>query len=372
MIKKTSVLGSRTIPQAAVARANYEEIDTIRFLTISIIVWGHSLFPEWHSRVPANITEEIIKVIVIQVGAISTVAFFLVSGILMNSKLQDYSLRRYFNQRIPKVYEPWVFIVGFNAMLIVLHRLYLNEISLSGDYKQLIYTGYDIMRALLIYGPYWFVVTYFFGMMILILLKQFSANLYFGVMLMSITLFYSINFYYEWIDTLHTKAVLAYTFFIWLGFQLQRRWNDLLKWVARIKWPLLIFVLILLFSLAAYDGYKLSKEGVNDSFASNRLINIVFSLLFFVALLKMGEIRRINKLQPRKIVYGIYLINSIIILELTFMLRSHHDALSEISIWTLLGLQLIYFSVVLLLTWLIVNYLAGSRRLAWIIGQKAN
>jgi len=228
------------------------------------------------------------------------------------------------------------------------------------------------MRALLIYGPYWFVVTYFFGMMILILFKHYSANLYFGVMLMLITLFYSINFYFEWIDTQHTKAVLAYTFFIWLGFQIQRRWNDVLKLIARIKWPLLIFVLIVLFSLAAYDGYKLAKEGVNDPFASNRLINIVFSLLFFLALLKMGDIRRINKLQPRKIVYGIYLINSIIILELSFLLDTSLDALSEVSIWTLLGLQLIYFSVVLLLTWLIVNYLAGSRGLGWIIGQKPN
>lgn len=372
MIKKASVANSKANPQPAVARANYEQIDTIRFLTISIIVWAHSLFPEWHSRIPVNLTEEIIKVIVIQVGAISTVAFFLVSGILMSSKLQDYNLRRYFNQRIPKVYAPWVFIVGFNAILIFLHRLYLNELSLSGDYKQLISTGYDIMRALLIYGPYWFVVTYFFGMMILILFKQYAASLYFGIFLMLITLFYSINFYYGWIDTLHTKAVFAYTFFIWLGFQLQSRWNDVLILVAGIEWPLIIFVLIILFSLAAYDGYKLAREGVNDPFASNRLVNIIFSLLFFFALLKMGEIRKINKLQPRKIVYGIYLINSIIILELTFLLRPYLDALSKVSIWTLLGLQLIYFSVVLFLTWLIVNYLAGSRRLGWIIGQKTN
>ncbi len=355
--------------QPAAAKADYQQIDTIRFLTIAIIVWAHSLFPEWHARVPASLAEEIVKTVVIQVGAGSTVIFFLVSGILMNSKLQNYNMRKYFRQRIPKIYAPWVFIVGLNAVLIFLHRLYLGEIDVNGGYKQLFYAGYDIMRALIIYGPYWFVVTYFVGMMVLILFKQYSNNIYFGVLLMLISLFYGLNFYFGWIDTLHTKAVLAYTFFIWLGFQFQNHWKDMLQWTVRIKWPLLISVLIILFFLAAYDGFMLAEKGVRDPYASNRLISILFSLLFFFALLKMGEIRRINQLKPRKIVYGIYLINSLIILELTFLLSSCLDRLSGMDIWSLLGLQALYFSVVLFLTWLVVDYLANSRRLSWVVGQ---
>jgi hypothetical protein len=350
------------------ARAYYEQIDTIRFLTISIIVWSHSLFSVWHSGISADLPGQLIKIIVIQAGAISTVTFFIVSGILMHSKLHAYNLRTYFKERIPRIYAPWLFIVCFNAVLIFLHRVYLNQIQLNRDYKQLIHSGYDIFSGLLIYGPYWFVVTYFAGMVVLICFKRYSSNVYFGLLLIAITLFYSINFHFSWIDTLHTKAVFAYTFFIWLGFRIHKRWTEILRLVERIDWLVLIPFLLILFSITCYEGYSLSKAGVRDAFASNRLSNIIFSLLFFLALLKLGAINRINRLQPRKIVYGIYLINSIVVLELTLLFSAYLKALATFNVWTLLGLQLLYFSVVLFLTCLIVNYLANSKRLNWIIG----
>jgi hypothetical protein len=363
-MKESVTPASEIIPE----KVNYPQLDTIRFLTISIIVWSHSLFQEWYTRIPLNTPGEIIQVIVIQIGAMSTVIFFIVSGILMNAKIKHYNFRRYLTERIPRVYAPWVFIVFINAILIAAHQLYAQEIRLTWDLNQLMTIAYNIMTALLIYGPYWFVVTYFIGMMILILFKRYSSNVYFGMVLLLVTLFYGLNFYMEWIDTLHTKAVLAYTFFIWLGFQIQSRWDDNLKKVNEIKWILLVPLLILLFGAATFDGYQLSKEGVKDPYASNRLINIAFSLVFFIALVKMGEIRRINKLQPRKIVFGIYLVNSIIVLELTYLFHEHLNALSSVHIWALLGLQIIYFSFVLFLTWLIVDYIARSHKLRWIIG----
>jgi hypothetical protein len=368
-MKKTTMDQNVTKQPVKAEKANFDQIDTIRFLTISIIVWAHSLFSAWYSRVPLELTELIVKTIVIQAGAISTIIFFIVSGILMRSKLQYYNLRTYFIERIPRIYAPWLFIVALNVVLIIIQKLPVRELWISGDYGQFLRSVYDIMSGLLIYGPYWFVVTYFAGMVILICFKQYSANIFFGLFLFVITLFYSLNFHLEWIDTLHTKAILAYTFFIWLGFQIRRYWDNILKGVAKAGWGYFITILLLLFALACYEGFTLAKLGVNDPYASNRFSNILFSLLFFLALLKMGSIKWINNnMKPRKTAYGIYLVNSIVIFEFTLLLDDHLKNLVYLNIWALLLLQLVYFSIILFLTFIIVNFLANTSRLRWVIG----
>ncbi len=350
-------------------KSNYEQIDTIRFLTISIIVWSHSLFSEWHIRPAGEMAELLIRSIVLQAGAISTIIFFIVSGILIRSKLQRYNVQNYINERLGSIYFPWLFIVVFNAVLIMLHRLPLMELWISRDFDRFMQSAYNIMNGLLIYGPYWFVVTYFTGMIILILFKRYSENIYFGLFLCGITLFYSVNFHTGWIDTQHSKAVLAYTFFIWLGFPIHRNWDQILQNLKKLKWTFLIPVLLLMFFIAGLEGFKLSEAGVADPFASNRLSNIIFSLVFFLLLLKMGAVKSINNLNPRKIVYGIYLVNSIVVLELSILLNEYLSELRDLHIGALLGLQILYFLLVLLITYFLVRTLKNSS-LRWVIGLK--
>lgn len=350
-------------------KRNYHEIDTIRFITISIIVWSHSLFPAWYIRKSNDVIEEIINSFVIQLGSISTIIFFIVSGILMHSKLQQYTLKGYFKERIPAVYGPWLFIVCLNLLLIMFHQFSFSDLLASNSITPVITSIYGILNGLIVYGPYWFVLTYLAGMVILIYFKQYSTNVYFGVLLSTITVFYAINFHFGWIDTFHTKAVLAYTFFIWLGFQFQAHWKELLVRVKKIRWFVIIFLLLLFFSIACYEGYKLSLTGVRDPFASNRFTNIIFSIIFFLFLLKFGPISIIDNLRPRKIVYGVYLINSIVVVELTVLLKKYIDDLYFVNIWTLLGIQSLFFTVTLILTYLIVNYLISSP-FRWMIGSR--
>jgi hypothetical protein len=313
--------------------------------------------------------EQIIKATVLQAGAISTVIFFIVYGILIHSKLQAYNLHLYINERARSIYFPWIFIVCFNAILIMLHRLPLLELWYTRDFDQFILSTYAIMNGLLIHGRYWFVVTYFIGMVILILFKKYTENIFFGLCLGIITLFYGLNFHLGLVDTQHSKAVLAYTFFIWLGFPIHRNWNYIISFAQQLNWKFLIAGLFLMFCIACYEGLTLSESGVNDPFESNRLSNITFSIIFFLFLLKIGAIQIINNLNPRKIVFGIYLINSIVVLELSILLNEYFHELGHLNIWSLLGLQFIYFLVILLVTYLIVNTLKKSI-LQWMIGVK--
>ena len=86
-------------------------------------------------------------------------------------------------------------------------------------------------------------------------------------------------------------------------------------------------------------------------------------------LLKIGPIRIINNLKPRKIVYGIYLINSIVLLELTVIFKKYIGYLYLVDIWVLLAVQLVFFAVTLILTYLIVYFVIHSS-LRWIIGSR--
>ena len=350
-------------------KTNYSEIDTIRFITISIIVWSHSLLPAWHDQSADELFEEIIKSFVKQLGAISTIIFFIVSGILMRSKLQGYSLRGYFNERIPVVYGPWLFIVCFNVLLIMFHQLSQQDLLATRSLSTIAKSIYAIVNGLIVYGPYWFVLTYLVGMVVLIYFKRYSGNIYFGLVLGAITLFYAVNFHFEWIDTFHTKAILGYTFFIWLGFQFHSHWKEILAKAKKITWPIILTMMLVFFSIACYEGYILSLKGVRDPFASNRITNIIFSVIFFLFLLKIGPIRIINNLRPRKIVYGVYLINSIVIFVLTLMFKKFIDNLNFVDIWLLLILQFVFFAITLMLTYLIVYFLINSS-LRWIIGSR--
>lgn len=350
-------------------KVNYSEIDTIRFITISIIVWSHSLFPAWHDQSADEVFEGIIKSFVKQLGAISTIIFFIVSGILMRSKLQGYNLKGYFNERIPGVYGPWLFIVFFNIFLIMVYQLSKQDLLANRSLSTIANSIYAIVNGLIVYGPYWFVLTYLVGMVVLIYFKRYSCNIYFGLVLGAITLVYALNFHFEWIDTFHTKAILGYTFFIWLGFQFHTHWEKILAKAKKITWLIMLIMMIVFFSIACYEGYFLSVKGVRDPFASNRMTNIIFSLIFFICLLKIGPIRIINNLRPRKIVYGIYLINSIVIFGLTLLFKKDIDNLYLADIWLLLALQLVFFTITIMLTYLVVYFLINSS-LRWIIGSR--
>ena len=53
---------------------DYEQIDTIRFITICFIVWGHCLLG-WDQKTTNSLSEEILKSFVLQAGRIGTIIF---------------------------------------------------------------------------------------------------------------------------------------------------------------------------------------------------------------------------------------------------------------------------------------------------------
>ena len=346
---------------------NYQQIDTIRFITICFIVWGHCLLG-WDKKTTHTFTEELIKIFVLQTGRISTIIFFIVSGFLLKPKLQDYTVSSYFKKRLPKIYLPWFISISIIMVLSVIQLIPLHDLWVSRDIKTFIRLNYNILNGLLLYSSYWFITTYMAGMAILIFLKNYVNKLWLGLIFLTITLFYCLNLHYVWIDPNHEKAILAYTFFIWLGVQINTHSEKVYDFLNKISWPVVIGLFIGLFILASYEGHSLTDLHLIDAYASNRFTNSILSVFFFLALLKMGKISFINKLNPRHTVYGIYLIHNILIFELVMAVEYYYkDSLASLSVWNLLAIQVCFAAFVIALCYKLVKLMANSK-FKWAIG----
>ncbi|MXV17925.1 acyltransferase family protein [Hufsiella ginkgonis] len=349
---------------------NYEQIDTIRFITICFIIWGHCLLG-WEQRVHAGVIDEMVAVLVLQAGKISTVIFFLVSGFLIRPKLQRYTLKSYFRERSPRVYFPWLSFIVLFMLIQVVQLLPLKELWETRDLERFIQLNYSILDGLLIYSAYWFITTYALSMALFVVLRKHADSWWLGAALGLITLFYCLNLHFQWTDTKHSKAILGYAAFVWTGMKMNKHFTRLQYHLANVPWAAAIGLLLALLLIASYEGIKLTETGCLDPFASNRFSNIILSVTFFLALLKFGKIDLVNKLNPRKTVYGIYLVHNILIFELTAVITSwvSGDVFVSASVWTLLIYQFSFFVVILCFTYLVVNRLSRSR-LCWIIGIK--
>ena len=346
---------------------NYEQIDTIRFVTIFFIIWGHSLLG-WNERITHSFTEEWVKIFVIQTGKISTIIFFIVSGFLLNSRINKYTLFSYFKERTPKIYAPWIAIIIIFMVISIVQLIPLKDLWETRDIKGFIKSNYAILNGLLLYSAYWFITTYIIGMALIISLKKHINKPWLGLVLFSLTAFYCLNLHYMWIAANHAKAVLSYTFFIWLGIQINNYHSYISDVLKRISWPFVLLALFGSFILASYEGYWLTIKNCGDAFASNRFSNGILSILLFFAMLKFGKVSRINKLNPRKTVYGIYLLHPLLIFEIMIVINFYFkDYLSTVNVWKGLVLQIIFTTFIMILTYKLVKII-GNSRIKGIIG----
>lgn len=354
----------------AVVAINYEQIDTIRGVTICLIVWGHCLLG-WQDYVPKNTLDSFLKIAVFETGKVSTIIFFIVAGFLLRPKLYHYTLASFCRHRLPKVYKPWISFILLFLVLSIVQLLPLRELWAKQDAKQFWWYIYKLTDGLMLYTAYWFVTTYIVTMLLLVWLREHAERAWLGIFLAAITLFYCINFYYNWVAANHAKAVLAYAFFVWLGIQLHKYYPLIQLTLKKISWPMLFTALTLSFIVSCMDAHYLTGIGCVDPYGSNRISNALVSIVFLAVLLKAGKRSGINRFQPRKTVYGIFLVHNIVIFELTFIVLRIFSVKQFDSIWMLLVFNLAFFALVLTVTYGIVWGITKTK-FRWLVGVGAN
>jgi probable poly-beta-1,6-N-acetyl-D-glucosamine export protein len=349
---------------------NFSFVDSIRCISMIGIVIEHCgvVPPNHYSRQFENIIESSI----IQSFKFSTIAFFLIGGFLINHKFDEYTPFQYLKNRFKKTIKPWLFWICMLIMLSVVDRYIAHargsQMGLIGS-NIFLYIFQSFIRIVLI-SPYWFILNFLICITILLLFKKYLYNLWFGLVLALFSLFYSVNIYQGWIATTHTTAIFGFVFYLWLGVYFNEYYDKIMNIIKAASWFTILLLALVTFWIAVGESKYLNSIGIKDAYNTLRFSNIIYSLVMFALLLKVGSLNWLQRnLRPRETTFGIYLIHVIIIdrgLPLIFQPLKLHFL--EFNIWQNMGILFFRF----LVTYIVSFYLArliGKTKMKWIVGN---
>ncbi|WP_255497511.1 acyltransferase [Pedobacter sp. AK013] len=349
---------------------NFSFVDSIRCISMIGIVIEHCgvVPPDQYSRQFENIIESC----VIQSFKFSTIAFFLIGGFLINHKFDEYTPFQYLKNRFKKTIGPWLFWIFILIMLGILDRFIAHS---RGSAMGLVGSNfflylYETFTQLVLISPYWFILNFLICITILLLFKKYLYNLWFGLVLALFSLFYSVNIYQGWIATTHTTAIFGFVFYLWLGVYFNEYYDKVMAIIKATSWFKIILLAVVTFCIAVGESTYLNSIGIEDAYNTLRLSNIIYSLVMFALLLKVGSLNWLQRnLRPRETTFGIYLIHVVIIgrglplifqpLKLNFL---------EFSVWQNIGILLFRFLVVYSVSFFLTKAI-GKTKMKWMVGN---
>jgi len=230
--------------------------------------------------------------------------------------------------------------------------------------------AYNLSKGSVFHAAYWFIPVALISVLLLIAFKKHINNLWLGMFLGVCALFYGVNLYHGWVSANHTQAFVGYVFFVWLGAQLKIHSEWIKPLLGNLPWPALLAISLILFAIACLEGMTLASIGCVDPYASLRISNAVLSIVVFLYLLKSHRFNWIRHLRPGQNTYGIYLIHSIVISELTPLVGRHiYKYHLQQHLPYLFLIQLLFFAIVLAISFIAVECLRRSP-LRFVIGVK--
>jgi hypothetical protein len=358
------------VKEAVPEKKNFDFVDTIRCISMIGIVIEHCsiVVPNHYTRPFENIIESSI----IQSFKFSTIAFFLIGGFLINHKFQEYSPFQYLKNRFKKTIRPWLFWILVLILLTILDR-YIAY-SKGSDGGLLISNFGEYINALfsqiILFSPYWFILNFLICISILLVFKKQLYSLWFGLVLAVCSLFYSVNLYQGWIETTHTTALFGFVFYLWLGVYFNRFYDKIIARIKSFSWLTMLFFAIVTFFMAVAESRYLHHIGITDAYNTLRISNIIYSLVMFALLLKIGNLYWISRnLYPRETTFGVYLIH-VIIIERVLPLIFQPLKLNVLAYNVLQNIGILLFRF--LVTYILSFYLArliGKTKMKWMVGN---
>lgn len=353
------------------SKVNYDFIDYIRFIAIISIVIEHSYF--WPIGLYfKDLPEQVIQTFSMQIFKFGSVIFFLLAGFLIGDKIDQYKPLEYLKRRFDNTFKPWLFWVAIYMLIEYINSAvgYLrfggsDAFSKPGTYL------YELITYVLFETSFWFIINFLVGIAILMLFRKYIYSFKFGLILLLCSLFYAVNIYHDWIPSRHTTAFLGFVFYIWLGVQMNRYYSDFLTWINKTSILSITLVCVVSFFLASAESLYLTNFYPKaDPYNTLRFTNILYSLIAFLLLFKIGNIKWIKKLDPRNTTFGIYLIHySVIVQGLPLIFRPLNIDYLHKGAAYLFCFQLIRFVITFAVTYLLTWLIGKSDRIKWIIGR---
>ncbi|TDG37152.1 acyltransferase [Pedobacter changchengzhani] len=350
-------------------KKNFDFVDTIRCISMMGIVWEHSsaisieLYTDKSSLLVQSITLQIFK--------FASIAFFLIAGFLINHKFQEYPARQYLKNRFKNTVKPWLFWVVVFMSITILDRLVAYAKGSDGGLlvSDFPLYFYNLTKMILFFSPYWFILNFLICISILLLFKRFLYKIWLGVILGMVSIVYSVNLHYGWFETSHSAALFGFVFYLWLGVYLNKYFDQFRHLINKTPWFVIYTLLLISLSMALLESFYLVNLGIKDAYNTLRFTNIIYSLVAFFALFKMGSLSFLKKLKPRQTTYGIYLIHFIILERvLALIFQPLKLDFSQFSIWVNTGITLGRFLFAYIMS-LVLTMLISKTKMKWIVGQ---
>jgi len=339
-------------------KRSYDFVDHIRAIAMIAIVAEHSL------SAGVALTPGTDKVdayyILTQLTKFGTITFFLLAGFLIGDKFTDYTPGEYLKRRFSSTFGPWmfwsiVFILCFAANLKVKANMYHDD---RFNWANI----WDQVKLVYLYTNYWFIINFMVSITILLIFKKYLYTNWFGATLLICTLFYSINAYTAWINPSHTTAILGYVFFLWLGAQLRKYWQQVEVAISRISYLAIFIAIVVTYAASMYEIKALTAINSMDNINTLRISNILYTLSVFALLLKVNTFKVLDYLQPRQSTYGVYLIHPVVLVYVSpEILRPLHIEVNQISLAAFIAYKVLFLVLTYALTFLVIRLLNLTR-----------
>ncbi|RYX82321.1 hypothetical protein EON73_04365 [bacterium] len=152
---------------------------------------------------------------------------------------------------------------------------------------------------------------------------------------------------------------------------MNKYYADFLNWINKVSLVSIIIVCVCIFLLASAESLYLTNfHPKADPYNTLRFTNILYSLIAFLFLFKIGTVNWISKLHPRNTTFGIYLIHySVIVQGLPLIFRPLNIDYAHKSALFLFGFQLVRFIIAFAVSYLLTVLIGKSNRIKWIVGQ---
>ncbi|SES16380.1 acyltransferase family protein [Pedobacter rhizosphaerae] len=357
------------LKQTSTLNKNFDFVNTIRCISMMGILFEHSQIA--HAPMYSTIGATIVETGVLQFFKFSTIAFFLIGGFLINHKFQEYSAIQYLKNRFKNTVKPWLFWILVYLLLTMLDR---TVAYMKGSDGGLMFTDFwayisDLGYRVLFFSPYWFILNFLICITLLLIFKKYLYNYWLGILFGIISLSYSVNLYYKWFETTHTSALFGFVFYLWLGVFLNKYYIKVVEFIKKSSWLMWVLLYVATFSLGVWESMHLIKLGSTDAYNTLRISNIIYSLVSFGILLKIGSIKTLDKLKPRETTFGIYLIHSIVIERfLPLIFQPLKLNVAKFNVWQNTGLLLGRFVIVYILCYLLSSLIVKTK-MKWTVGQ---
>lgn len=368
LISKTDIKGVLNTKNKE-KKKSFDFVDTIRCISMIGIVFEHC--GAIGTGIYRSLYDRIVQVSMFQFFKFGTIAFFLIGGFLINHKFQQYTAGQYLKNRFRSTVRPWLFWLFIYIGLTVLDRYIAG---LRGSQNPVADNFFGYIWLLFVHGLFytsnWFVLNFLICICILLIFKKYLYSWTLGILLGLLSLMYSLNIYHEWFESDHTTALFGFVFYLWLGVTLNRYFDQIMAYIKKTSWLVVISGVILLFALSVLETFKLIDIKAFDPFNTLRITNIFYSLGVFAMLLKIGQLNLLQRvLKPRETTFGIYLVHFvIIILGLPLIFRPMNLDYASYSVWVNSGLHILRFFLVYGSSFLLVKLLQKTR-FKWTIGN---